>query len=115
MRTKYTNTATLAANAEGVVAEPNAIPAEYWKYNAKTKTTSITQYFYAEKESSVATIYSCNLKILLNGKSIKAPEVGVKLDSATYGQVVIATLPGDLRVKGGSVEVTGNYSLQPCK
>ena len=114
-RTKYTNTATLAANAEGVVAEPNAIPAEYWKYNAKTKTTSITQYFYAEKESSVATIYSCNLKILLNGKSIKAPEVGVKLDSATYGQVVIATLPGDLRVKGGSVEVTGNYSLQPCK
>lgn len=114
-RTKYTNTATLAANTEGVVAEPNAIPAEYWKYNAKTKTTSITQYFYAEKESSVATIYSCNLKIFLNGKSVKAPEVGGKVDSVTYGQVVIATLPGDLRVKGGSVEVTGNYSLQPCK
>ena len=114
-RTKYTNTATLAANDEGVIADINVLPAEYWKYNAKTKTTSITQYFYAEKESSVATIYSCNLKILLNGKSIKAPEVGVKVDSVTYGQVVIATLPGDLRVKGGSVEVTGNYSLQPCK
>jgi hypothetical protein len=114
-RTKYTNTATLAANDEGVIVDTNVIPAEYWKYNAKTKTTSITQYFYDEKESSVATIYSCNLKILLNGKSVKAPEVGVKVDSVTYGQVVIATLPGDLRVKGGSVEVTGNYSLQPCK
>jgi hypothetical protein len=114
-RTKYTNTATLAANDEGVIADTNVISAEYWKYNSKTKTTSITQYFYGEKESSIATIYSCNLKILLNGKNIKAPKVGVKLDSATYGQVVIATLPGDLRVKGGSVEVTGSYSLQPCK
>ena len=114
-RTKYTNTASLAKNDEGVVAETNLIPAEYWKYNAKTKTTSITQNFYIEKESSVATIYSCNLKILLNGKSIKAPAVGVKYDSASYGQVVIATLPGDLRAKGGSVEVTGNYSLQPCE
>lgn len=115
-RTKYTNTATLAANDEGVIAETNLIPAEYWKYNAKTKTTSITQYFYGEKESSTATIYSCNLKILLNGKSIKAPKVGVKLDSATYyDEVVIATLPGDLRVKGGSVKVTGNYSLKPCE
>lgn len=114
-RTKYTNTATLAVNDEGVIADTNVIPPEYWKYNAKTKTTSITQYFYDEKESSVATIYSCNLKILLNGKSVKAPEVGVKVDSVTYGQVVIATLPGDLRVKGGSVEVTGSYSLQPCK
>ena len=114
-RTKYTNTATLAANDEGVIADTNVISAEYWKYNSKTKTTSITQYFYGEKESSIATIYSCNLKILLNGKNIKAPKVGVKLDSATYGQVVIATLPGDLRVKGGSVEVTGSYSLKPCE
>jgi hypothetical protein len=114
-RTKYTNTATLAANDEGVIADSNVISAEYWKYNSKTKTTSITQYFYGEKESSIAAIYSCNLKILLNGKSIKAPKVGVKLDSATYGQVVIATLPGDLRVKGGSVEVTGSYSLKPCE
>lgn len=115
-RTKYTNTATIAKNDEGVFADPNTIPAEYWKYDAKTKTTSITQYFYNEKESSVATIYSCNLKILLNGKSIEASEAGTKIGSATSnGQVVIATLPGDLRVKGGSVEVNGNYSLQPCK
>ena len=115
-RTKYTNTATLAKNDEGVSTELNVIPAEYWKYNAKTKKTSVLQYFYSEQESSVATIYSCNLKILLNGKSIKAPETGTKIGSApSNGQVVIATLPGDLRVKGGSVEVTGNYSLQPCK
>jgi hypothetical protein len=115
-RTKYTNTATIAKNDEGVYVEPNATPAEYWKYDAKTKTTSITHYFYSEKESSVSTIYSCNLKILLNGKSVKASEAGTKISSASSnGQVVIATLPGDLRVKGGSVEVTGNYSLQPCK
>lgn len=115
-RTKYTNTATLAANDVGVSTQTYVVPPEYWSYNAKTKTTSITQYFYAEKESTVATIFSCNLKILLNGKKIKPSEAGTKFNSvSSNGQVVIATLPGDLRVKGGSVEVTGSYSLQPCK
>jgi hypothetical protein len=113
-RTKYTNTATLDTNVKDL--ESDKVDPEFWKYNSKTKSTSITHYFYSNNESSVATIYSCNLKILLNGKTIKAPVAGIKLDSDATGLgFVIATLPGDLRVKGGSVEVSGNYSLAPCK
>ena len=54
---------------------------------------------------------------VINGKTIKAPVAGIKLDSGgdSLGAFVIATLPGDLRVKGGTVVVSGNYSLAPCK
>ena len=115
-RTKYTNTATFSENDKGKIPYSNASSAEYWKYSAKTKTTSISHYFYPEEGSNVLTVYSCNLKILLNGKAIKAPVVGTKIDMAAQNrEVVIATLPGDLRVKGGTVEVSGNYSLEPCK
>ena len=121
-RTKYTNTATLDTNIKDL--ESNKVDPEFWKYNAKTKSTSITHYFSSlyslngsNDESKVGTIYSCNLKILLNGKTIKAPVAGIKLDSGgdSLGAFVIATLPGDLRVKGGTVVVSGNYSLAPCK
>jgi hypothetical protein len=118
-RTKYTNTASLDTNIKGL--ESNKVDPEFWKYNAKTKSTSITHYFDSSygsnNESKVGTIYSCNLKILLNGKNFKAPTAGIKLDSGgdSIGAVVIATLPGDLRVKGGTVAVSGNYSLTPCK
>ena len=114
-RTKYTNTATLDTNIKDL--ESNKVDPEFWKYNAKTKSTSITHYFYSNNESNAPTIYSCNLKILLNGKTIKAPVAGIKLDSGgdSIGGFVIATLPGDLRVKGGNVVVSGNYSLAPCK
>jgi hypothetical protein len=121
-RTKYTNTAALDTNIQNLVS--NKVDPEFWKYNAKTKSTSITHYFYSpyspdssNNESKVGTIYSCNLKILLNGKTIKAPVAGIKLDSGgdSLGAFVIATLPGDLRVKGGTVVVSGNYSLAPCK
>ena len=115
-RTKYTNTATFTDSDKGKISYSNANPAEYWKYNAKTKTTSISHYFYPEEGSNVSTIYSCGLKILLNGKTIKAPVTGTKFDSASFNrEFVIATLPGDLRVNGGSVLVSGNYSLEPCK
>lgn len=114
-RTKYTNTATLATNNEGIIVDSYAMPPEYWKYNSKTKTTAITKYFYSTIQSKEATIYSCNLKISLNGKTIKSITTGTKYDPASdSGEVLIATLPGDLRVKGGSVEITGSYSLQPC-
>ena len=121
-RTKYTNTATLDTNIKDL--ESNKVDPEFWKYNAKTKSTSITHYFSSpyspndsNNESKIGTIYSCNLKILLNGKTIKAPVAGIKLDSGgdSLGAFVIATLPGDLRVKGGTVVVSGNYSLAPCK
>ena len=114
-RTNYTNTATLDTNIKDL--ESNKVDPEFWKYNAKTKSTSITHYFYSNNESNAPTIYSCNLKILLNGKTIKAPVAGIKLDSGgdSIGGFVIATLPGDLRVKGGNVVVSGNYSLAPCK
>jgi hypothetical protein len=114
-RTKYTNTATLATNTEGIFPYPNLSDPEYWKYNSKTKTTSVTQYFSTNKDSIVATIYSCNLKISLNGKAIKAITTGGNYNSASSnGEVVIATLPGDLRTKGGNLVITGNYALQPC-
>jgi hypothetical protein len=121
-RTKYTNTATLDTNIKDLVS--NKVDPEFWNYNAKTKSTSITHYFSSpyspndsNNESKIGTIYSCNLKILLNGKTIKAPVAGIKLDSGgdSLGAFVIATLPGDLRVKGGTVVVSGNYSLAPCK
>jgi hypothetical protein len=114
-RTKYTNTVALDTSIQDL--ESNKVDPEFWKYNAKTKSTSITHYFYSNNESNTATIYSCNLKILLNGKTIKAPVAGIKLDSGrdSVGGFVIATLPGDLRVKGGNVVVSGNYSLAPCK
>jgi hypothetical protein len=114
-RTNYTNTATLDTNIQDL--ESNKVDPEFWKYNAKTKSTSITHYFYSNNETNAPTIYSCNLKILLNGKTIKAPVAGIKLDSGadSLGAFVIATLPGDLRVKGGTVVVSGNYSLAPCK
>ena len=118
-RTKYTNTATLDTNIKNL--ESSKVDPEFWKYNAKTKSTSIKHYFDSSygsnNESKVGTIYSCNLKILLNGKTVKAPVAGIKLNSGgdSLGAVVIATLPGDLRVKGGTVVVSGNYSLSPCK
>lgn len=115
-RTKYTNTATLPENDEELVSNSYLTPAELWTYNSKTKTTSITQLFYSSKQSSDATIYSCNLQIIVNGKTIKGTDTGVKYDStASNGEVIIATLPGDLRIKGGSVQITGSYSLRPCK
>jgi hypothetical protein len=121
-RTKYTNTATLDTNIKDLVS--NKVDPEFWNYNAKTKSTSITHYFSSpyspndsNNKSKIGTIYSCNLKILLNGKTIKAPVASIKLDSGgdSLGAFVIATLPGDLRVKGGTVVVSGNYSLAPCK
>lgn len=115
-RTKYTNTATMLKADEEILAQSYPSSPEYWKYDSKNKTTSITQYFYLNNQPSVVTVYSCNLSTSLNGKPIKALTSGTKIDSATSnGEVVVAILPGDLRVKGGTIQITGNYSLQPCK
>jgi len=48
-RTKYTNTATLAKNDEGVITEPNIIPAEYWKYDAKQRRHQLHNTFITKK------------------------------------------------------------------
>ena len=115
-RTKYTNTATFLKNDEEALAQSYPSTPEYWKYDSKTKTTSITQSFYLNNQPSVVTIYSCNLYISHNSKAIKPITSGTKIDSETSdGEVVIAIVPGDLRVKGGNVQISGSYSLQPCK
>lgn len=115
-RTKYKNTATIADNSAGIMMQTYPVTPEYWKYDSKTKTTKVFQYFYSTKENASAIIYTCNLQISLNGKSVKPLTT-----SYTYspekpnGDVAIAKLSGDLRVKGGSLVVTGNYTLEPCK
>ena len=114
-RTKYTNTATLATNVEEIFAYSNLSDPEYWKYNIKTKTTSVTQYFSSNKSPSIATIYACNIQITLNGKAVKAITTGSSYNSeSSTGEVVIANVPGDLRTNGGNLVITGNYTLQPC-
>jgi hypothetical protein len=115
-RTKYTNTATLNPQNDSIGISQDPVQPEYWKYDAKKKTTTVFQYFWPDESTKSATIYTCNLKIVLNGKAVKAITKGTTFNAPfTEPQITIAVLPGDLRVKGGTLAVTGNYTLQPCK
>lgn len=92
-------------------------PPESWKYDAKSKTTTMTVMVQTYTLENAVDLYVCHLTIKYHGANVKpisTPTHLVALGDLITQYVSIAKIPGDVRAKGDEISLSGAYSSMPC-
>ncbi|MCX6428180.1 MAG: hypothetical protein NT152_01120 [Actinobacteria bacterium] len=120
-RTPLTDTAVAEAGLDQKnvwINSPAVAQPEQWKYNSKTKSTEISAYVQTYKLAEPVDIYFCKLTITIDGVSVTPASKPWNLiqgkEDNSWALMTIASVPGDIRVKGKAVVISGTFTSVPC-
>ena len=114
VRTEFSQSTTLDSSLSKVLFDAYSIvEPEYWVYDSKKKTTTVQAYF-GNSNIPETTIYACNFIVKLNEKNITQKSTSFTIKKDLNGPFGVAIIPGDVRVKAGIVNISGQFSASKC-
>jgi len=120
-RTQVTDSAVPESGLDAMnvyMNSPAVTPPELWTYDVKTNLTTILANIQTYRLATQVDIYFCEIAISIDGKAVKPIAEPYKLRTSSIDNswisAPVATVPGDIRVKGKPVLISGTYRSSPC-